>query len=200
MTPPMFSRLDLRGNETDLRAKLGLLRTATDPAAVTAVREIVAAVADRGDAAVRELTVRFDGFDPEPLLVEKDELAAALQSCVPAFRQAMEFASAQITAYHETQREIDVRHEREGVVVRSLVRPVGRAGLYVPGGRAAYPSTVLMTAIPARVAGVDDLALCVPAGSDGRVPAATLAAAALCGVEEVYRIGGAHAIAALAHG
>lgn len=196
----MFSRLDLRGNGRDLRAKLARPRPESDPDTVGAVRQIVAAVAEGGDAAVRRLTLRFDGFDPDPLLVPKHELTAALRACTPAFRRAMEFASAQIAAYHETQRETDVRHEREGVVVRSLVRPVDRAGLYVPGGRAAYPSTVLMTAIPAQVAGVRDVALCVPGGSDGRVPAPTLAAAALCGVEEVYRVGGAQAIAALAHG
>jgi histidinol dehydrogenase len=94
----------------------------------------------------------------------------------------------------------ETRHEREGIVIRNLVRPVDRAGCYVPGGRAVYPSTVLMTAIPAQVAGVAEIALCVPPGPDGAVPAATLAAAALCGLDEVYRVGGAQAIAALAYG
>ena len=89
---------------------------------------------------------------------------------------------------------------RDGVELRELAVPVDRAGLYVPGGRAVYPSTVLMTAIPARIAGVAELVLCVPPGADGRVPTATLAAAALAGVDEVFRVGGAQAIAALAYG
>jgi histidinol dehydrogenase len=96
--------------------------------------------------------------------------------------------------------EEETRHEREGIVIRNLVRPVDRAGCYVPGGRAVYPSTVLMTAIPAQVAGVPEIALCVPPGPDGSVPQATLAAAALLGLEEVYRVGGAQAIAAMAFG
>src|SRR5581483_2706536 len=110
------------------------------------------------------------------------------------------FSRDQILAYHRTQVEEDTRHEREGIVIRNLVRPVDRAGCYVPGGRAVYPSTVLMTAIPAQVAGVAEIALCVPPGPDGAVPQATLAAAALLAVDEVYRVGGAQAIAAMAYG
>ncbi|MBW3669803.1 MAG: histidinol dehydrogenase, partial [Actinobacteria bacterium] len=93
-----------------------------------------------------------------------------------------------------------VTHPRDGVLVREIRIPVDRAGLYVPGGRALYPSTVLMTAIPARVAGVPELVLCVPPGPDGKVAPATLAAAALAGVDEVYRVGGAQAVAAMAYG
>ena len=125
----------------------------------------------------------------------------ALDRIDPDLRAALEFASDQILAYHESQREAETKHERQGVHVRELVIPVDRAGLYVPGGRAAYPSTVLMTAIPARIAGVPELVLCVPPDSaTGNPPDATLAAAALAGVDEVYRVGGAQAIAAMAYG
>jgi histidinol dehydrogenase len=115
-------------------------------------------------------------------------------------RLALEAARANIEAYHRSQLRAETVHARDGVTVRELRRPVDRAGCYVPGGRARYPSTVLMTAVPARVAGVPEIALCVPPQGDGHVPGVTLAAAALAGVDEVYRIGGAQAVAAMAYG
>jgi len=167
---------------------------------VDAVREIIAAVRARGDAAVRELTERFDHCRLDDFAVPAAACAAALDAAPPAFRSALDHARDAIRAYHERQVGPAVVFERDGVRVEDLALPVERAGLYVPGGRAAYPSTVLMTAIPARVAGVPELALCVPPGPDGRVPEATLAAAAMVGVDEVYAVGGAQAIAALAFG
>ncbi|HKA94282.1 MAG TPA: histidinol dehydrogenase, partial [Acidimicrobiia bacterium] len=145
-------------------------------------------------------TERFDGCAIDDLRVPSEDLRTALDDAPPDFRAALDYARGEITAYHEAQLGDSVLVERDGVLLRELVVPVDRAGLYVPGGRAAYPSTVLMTAIPARVAGVPELALCVPPDRDGKVPAATLAAAALVGVDEVYRVGGAQAIAALAYG
>ena len=136
----------------------------------------------------------------DDLRVEPAELAAALRATPPELREALEVAQVNIVAFHRTQLRRDGRHERDGVVVRELRRPVDRAGLYVPGGRARYPSTVLMTAIPARVAGVEQLVLCVPPDADGRVASVTLAAAALADVDEVYSIGGAQAVAAMAYG
>ena len=199
----MLSRLDLRGFTGDLASVLARPEPGGEEPLV-AVREIIADVRERGDDALRELTARFDGAEIDELRVGKGDLSAALAGLDPAFREALEFAKAQITAYHRTQLEpgggTETRHEREGIVIRTLSRPVDRVGCYVPGGRAVYPSTVLMTAIPAQVAGVGEIALCVPPGPDGAVPAATLAAAALCGLEEVYRVGGAQAIAALAYG
>lgn len=195
----MLSRLDLRGFTGDLATVLARPEPGGDEPLV-AVREIIADVRKRGDEALRDLTARFDGCRLEDLRVPPGEITEALATLPPAFREALEFASGQITAYHRTQVESESRHEREGVHIRSLVRPVDRAGCYVPGGRAVYPSTVLMTVIPAQVAGVEEIALCVPPGPDGAVPQATLAAAALLGVEEVYRVGGAQAIAALAYG
>src|SRR5690606_15025801 len=105
-----------------------------------------------------------------------------------------------VEAYHRVQAGEEAVHRRGGIEVRDLHRPVDRAGLYVPGGRASYPSTVVMTAVPARVAGVPELALCVPPRADGSVADEVLAAAALAGVDEVYRVGGAQAIAAMAYG
>jgi histidinol dehydrogenase len=196
---PMLSRLDLRGTDAD-RATALARRVQEDPGSVDAVREIVADVRARGDHALRELTERFDGCRIDDLRVPEKEMLAALDEAPASLRAALDYARQEITAYHEAQLGDDLRVERDGAILRELTVPVDRAGLYVPGGRAAYPSTVLMTAIPARVAGVPELALCVPPDRDGRVPAATLAAAALVGVDEVYRVGGAQAIAALAYG
>jgi histidinol dehydrogenase len=123
-----------------------------------------------------------------------------LDGLAPGLVAALELARDQIVAWHEAQREKEARHERLGIEVQEYVVPVDRAGCYVPGGRARYPSSVLMTAIPARIAGVPDVALCVPPGPDGEVPPVILAAAALAGVDHVYRVGGAQAIAALAYG
>jgi histidinol dehydrogenase len=195
----MLSRLDLRGTNADL-SPLTARGEAVDPSAVEGVRAIIAEVRGRGDDALRDLTEQFDGCTIDKLRVPGDEVLAALEDAPTEFRAALEYAREEVTAYHEAQLGGDVRVERDGVLLRELVVPVDRAGLYVPGGRAAYPSTVLMTAIPARVAGVPEIALCVPPDPDGRVPAVTLAAAALAGVDEVYRVGGAQAIAALAYG
>jgi histidinol dehydrogenase len=200
MNLPMLTRLDLRAR-TDLRA--ALVPPAADADADDAldvVREIIADVRKRGDDALRDLTERFDGCRIDELRVPPEELRAALDHASPEFRAALEYASGEIRAYHEAQVEADVEVDRNGVTIRAVTRAVERAGLYVPGGRANYPSTVLMTAIPAQVAGVAEIALCVPPDSSGAVPAATLAAAALVGVTEVYRVGGAQAIAALAYG
>jgi len=124
----------------------------------------------------------------------------ALADAAPELRAALEYAHDEIVAYHETQRHEPSELERAGVSLRELVIPVDRAGAYVPGGRATYPSSVLMTTVPARIAGVPEVVLCSPPGADGLVPAPTLAAAALAGVDAVYRIGGAQAVAALAYG
>ena len=196
----MLKRLDLRGYEGDLSVVLPR-PSGPEPDVIDAVREIIASVRKLGDAAVRELTRRFDGCVVDELRVSNREVSGALERLDPDLRAALEFAADQIISYHESQREADAKHERQGVHVRELVIPVDRAGLYVPGGRAAYPSTVLMTAIPARIAGVPEIVLCVPPDSaTGRPPDTTLAAAALAGVDEVYRVGGAQAIAAMAYG
>jgi len=195
----MLHRLDLRGAGASLVASLPRPEAAKEPP-LGAVQAILAEVKARGDAAVRELTERFDGVRVEELRVSSGELEAALAALPAGLRQALEAAREAIESFHREQVRPGIRHDRDGVVVRELRQPVDRAGLYVPGGRARYPSTVLMTAVPARVAGVPELVLCTPPGEDGRIPAVTLAAAALAGVDEVYRIGGAQAVGALAYG
>jgi histidinol dehydrogenase len=194
----VLSRLDLRKFTGDVEHALAPPPVSTEP--LHAVRAIIDDVRTRGDGALRDLTARFDGATIDALAVPVEQVTAALTEIAAPLRDALEYAAAEIRAYHEAQRREPVRLERAGVDTRELVLPVARAGCYVPGGRAVYPSTVLMTAIPARVAGVAEVALCVPPGSDGSVPTATLAAAALAGVDEVYRVGGAQAIAALAYG
>jgi histidinol dehydrogenase len=195
----MLARLDLRGFSGDLTAALARAsENAEEP--IDAVREIIASVRADGDAALRDLTKRFDGCDVDELRVGDDEIVDARSSVPEEFLAALEYAHDEIRAYHEAQVGSPIEMDRNGVHLRELVVPVARAGCYVPGGRAAYPSTVLMTAIPARIAGVESVVLCVPPDKDGRVPAATLAAAAVGGVDDVFRVGGAQAIAAMAYG
>lgn len=195
----MLERLDLRSFDGDLGAALARPEAGGDEP-TEAVRAIIADVRRRGDEALFELTARFDRCELDDLRVGSGDFATALAGLPAHVREALEFARDQITAYHRTQLESESVHERSGIGVRSYAVPVDRAGCYVPGGRAVYPSTVLMTAIPAQVAGVPEIALCVPPNPDGSLPQATLAAAALIGVDEVYRVGGAQAIAAMAYG
>lgn len=199
----MLRRVDLRDEQADASAVLPAAATGTGPdPALETVRAIIRDVRDRGDEALRDITAHFDGVQLDAIRVGPEALEAAWVDAPAPLRTALEAAAGRIRAYHEAQRDAaeEPTWGADGIEVTEIVRPVGRAGLYVPGGRAAYPSTVLMTAIPARVAGVPELALCVPPGADGLPPASTLAAAHLAGVDEVYRVGGAQAIAALAYG
>jgi len=167
------------------------------------VQEIFDEIVARGDEAVLEMTARFDapGAAIESLRVDPGDALAALAVLEPELRDAMEVAVANIRAVAEAQ----IGDERTvelpaGQKVRLREVPVGAAGVYAPGGRAAYPSSVLMCAIPAQVAGVPRVAIASPPGPDGRVHPLVLAAAALCEVEEIYAMGGAQAIFALAYG
>lgn len=199
----MLKRLDLRdlGNDPGDELADRLPRPqAADSVSAEAVRELIAQVRDGGDAAVRELTARFDGVDVADTLVPISELSAAWDGLPPGLRSAMEVAHRRILEFQRAEAASGHTYERDGVTVRSLSQPVDRAGVYVPGGLAAYPSTVLMTALVARAAGVVDIVLCSPPGPDGGLPATVLAAAHLCGVTEVHRVGGVQAVAALAYG
>jgi histidinol dehydrogenase len=164
------------------------------------VAEICARVATEGDNALRELGQKFDGWAPgadETFEVPQRDLAAAADKLAPADRAALEFAAQRIRDFHARQ----VQATSSGPPgLKLITRPVRRVGLYAPGGRAAYPSTVLMTVIPARIAKVPEVVLATPPRADGTVPAAILAAAHIAGVDTVYRVGGAQAIAALAYG
>jgi histidinol dehydrogenase len=194
----VLRRLDASGALAESRAATA----EPDDAVRDAVRSIIAAVRADGDAALRRYTEQFDGCRIDTFAVAPEATKAALDALDPELRSALELAAGRIRTYHEAQAAVPgpAGIDRDGVRVTEMVRPVDRAGLYVPGGRAAYPSTVLMTAIPASVAGVGEIALCVPPAADGLVPEVTLAAAALAGVDEVYAVGGAQAIAALAYG
>jgi histidinol dehydrogenase len=196
----LLTRLDLRGITGPLRDRLPAPEIVEDEAAAVAVRAVLDQVRAGGDQAVRAATERFDRVRVEEIRVAPEEVKAALDEISSGLRNALETAHDQITHYHRSQLHPDASYEREGVHIRELRRPVERAGLYVPGGRAPLASTVLMTAAPGRVAGVEELAMCSPPGPDGRVAPAILAAAAIAGVDEVYRVGGAQAIAALAYG
>jgi histidinol dehydrogenase len=196
----MLNRLDLRGVTTGVASHLPR-PSVGGSAPVDAVRAILADVQARGDVAVRELTARFDGVELDDLRVDGDECQAALARIPADLREALEVAHRSITAYHRRQVEAPVEHVNEGLAIRSFTVPVDRAGCYVPGGRASYPSTVLMTATVAWVAGVEQIVLCMPPdAATGMPPDSSLAAAAIAGVDEVYRVGGAQAIAALAYG
>ncbi len=173
------------------------------PEMEVAVRAILEDIRQRGDAALFEYTEKLDRvrLDATTARVRQAELESARESLDPAVSAALALAAERIEDFHRRQHRESWFYQEKGIgLLGQLVRPLSRVGLYVPGGLAAYPSTVLMSAIPARVAGVEELVLCTPARGDQAVPAAVLAAAQLAGVREIYRIGGAQAIAALAYG
>ncbi len=177
-----------------------------------AVARTVAEVAARGDEALLELTARFDGWRPASaaaLVAGPREFRAAFASLPAAGRKALRLAARRIRDFHarEIDAEVPLRRDRAGALLGQVTRPLGRVGLYVPGGTARYPSTVLMTAVPARVAGVREIVACSPAmkpaeagGRAGVVDAWTLAACHVAGVSRLFKVGGAQAVAAMAHG
>ncbi|MCX5736487.1 MAG: histidinol dehydrogenase [candidate division NC10 bacterium] len=177
--------------------------TIPDPAVEATVRAILEDVRTRGDAALFDHAARLDGarLTRDTIAVTDAERETAVASIEPDVREALALAARRIETFHRRQRRESWFVEEEGTgLLGQLVRPLARVGLYVPGGSAAYPSSVLMNAIPAKVAGVPEIALCTPVGKDGVVPPAVLAAADLVGVREIYKVGGAQAIGALAYG
>ena len=165
------------------------------------VSDIISDVRARGDAALFDYCERFDRVKLDRLEVTADEIDAAMWEMEPAFIETLETAAQNIRQFHEKQvRSSFIITEREGVVMGQKVTPLDRVGLYVPGGTAAYPSTVLMDAIPAKIAGCGEIVITTPPGKDGRVNPAILAAAKVAGVDRVFKVGGAQAIAALAYG
>lgn len=185
-----------RLSESDLR------RTGALPREVMATAEaIVDDVRARGDVAVREYCERFDGTCPQEFRVSDDKVRSALDLVDPDFLAALSHAADQIRDFHEREREQSWFTTRaDGTILGVKVTPVPTAAVYVPGGRAQYPSTVLMDTIPAKVAGVRRVVMVTPPQRDGSLSAYTLAAAALAGVDEVYAVGGAQAIGAVAYG
>ena len=192
--------------DADFAARLDALRAFESAQNVDTdrkVEEILAQVRSRGDASLLEFTHRFDRWQPasvEALEIPRAQFQKSLQTLSPDIRQALETAANRIRAFHEHQRQASWTFtEADGTVLGQQVTPLDRAGLYVPGGKAAYPSSVLMNAIAAKVAGVAELIMVTPT-PDGVINETVLAAAALAGVDRVFRIGGAQAVAALAYG
>jgi histidinol dehydrogenase len=199
-----ITRLDSSNNDFwPALEKLLAWEGVSDEQVNNTVREILANVKGRGDAAVLEYTNRFDRMSVtsmDELIIPQQRLVQALEAIPAAQREALEFSAARVRAYHEHQRQESWSYtEADGTLLGQQVTPLERAGLYVPGGKAAYPSSVLMNAIPAKVAGVAELIMVVPT-PDGEVNELVLAAAAVAGVDRVFSIGGAQAVAALAYG
>ncbi len=192
-------------NQADFEVQFQALLAAKredSPDVDAAVAEIIADVRTRGDAAVIELTSKFDRFNltPDTLAFSREEILAHCATVPAEERAALELAAERIRAYHARQMPENASWvDASGATLGWRWTPVSAAGLYVPGGLASYPSSVLMNAIPAKVAGVGRLAICVPT-PDGMTNSLVLLAAQIAGVDEIYRIGGAQAIAALAYG
>ncbi len=168
-----------------------------------AVSDIITDVRERGDTAVIELNRKFDKWDAtaDKLKVTPDEIKEAYAQIDEEFVKVLKKSADNIRTFHEKQlRTTWIDMKDDGTILGQRITPIAVSGVYVPGGKAAYPSSVLMNIIPAKVAGVEKIVMCTPAGADGKVNAGTLAAADIAGVDEIYKIGGAVAIAAMAHG
>ena len=165
------------------------------------VAEIIANVRAKGDAALIEYEKKFDRADLTSLLVSKEEIDEAIALVEPRFLDVLNKAAANIRKFHEKQkRNSFLINDEPGILMGQKVIPVDRAGLYVPGGTAAYPSTVLMDSIPARIAGVPEVIMVTPPNAEGKINPAILAAASVAGIDKIFKVGGAQAIAALAYG
>lgn len=179
----------------------GSRRTVADPQIEEMVAEIIRRVIAEGDAALREFTSRFDQADIDEFKVGISEIEAAWQDSDEQFRAILSEAAANIRAYHQHQLRQDVVMEKpEGIILGQRLLPLERVGIYVPGGTAAYPSTVLMNAIPAAIAGVERIVMVTPPAADGKINADILVAAKIAGITDIYKLGGSQAIAALAYG
>ncbi len=165
------------------------------------VSDIIEDVAKNGDDAVKKYCLKFDGAKLDTLLVSQEEIDEAVGKVESEFLRILTEAATNIRTFHEKQvRNGFIINEKEGIVTGQKVIPVEVAGLYVPGGTAAYPSTVLMDSIPAKIAGVKEIVMVTPPGSDGKIDPVILAAAKIAGIDKIFKVGGAQAIAALAYG
>ena len=188
-------------NYSEMGAEAIFARTSPTESVADTVSEIIARVRESGDAALYEYGEKFDGVRLASLAVTKEEIEEALTLVEPEFLTILEKAAVNIRRFHEKQvRNSFILNEEDGVVIGQKIIPVDRAGLYVPGGTAAYPSTVLMDAIPAKIAGCREVVMVTPPGKDGRVNPVILAAAYVAGIDRIFKVGGAQAVAALAYG
>ncbi|KUK74795.1 histidinol dehydrogenase [Methanobacterium sp. 42_16] len=168
---------------------------------VNIVEGIVSNVRDNGDKALHHYTEKFDKVDLKDFLIEEEDLKGSIQKINSQLMVSLEKAASNIEKFHQSQLPQEWSLEvDEGITAGQIVRPLERVGCYIPGGRAIYPSSILMTVIPAKVAGVEEIICCTPPGPDGTVQDMVLAAAYLAGADKVYRAGGAQAIAAMAYG
>ena len=181
----------------DLKSRVG----ETSQEIEDAVREILAQVRDRGDQAVREYAEKFDGWCPERLELSREEMEEIAKDCDPAFLTSLKKAAENIRAFHRRQKQQSrIDPLANGIITGQRVRGLHRAGVYVPGGTAGYPSSVLMNVIPAQVAEVGEIVMTTPPGRAGRPDPNIIAAALVAGVDRVFLMGGAQAVAALAYG
>ncbi|NIE80915.1 histidinol dehydrogenase [Asaia sp. As-1742] len=195
----------LQSTDTDFESRLATLlsdRSAVETSVSTPVRDIIATIREQGDTALCDYTARFDRLSlaPEGLAITADEIAREADKVDADLMEALNLAASRIESFHRAQMPSNLAYQDEaGLTLGMRWTPLDAVGLYVPGGKAAYPSSVLMNALPARVAGVGRIAMCVPC-PDGVLNPLVLAAARVCGVSEIYRVGGAQAVAALAYG
>ncbi len=195
----VLQRIDLRGANRPFASLLPRFDLSAD-IPTTAVREILSEVRNGGDEAIRSLTSQFDGVEIADSRVAPQALREAWEGLDTGLAAALQVAHDRILEFHREERAQSHEVTQNAITVLSIPQPVERAGLYVPGGLASYPSTVLMTALPARAAGVKEIAVCTPPNPLGEIDQVVLAAAHLCGVDEVYKIGGVQAIAAMSYG
>lgn len=187
--------------EVEFLAKLEERNRSTNNDVTAVVTEIIDNVRQNGDKAVREYTIKFDGKAPECFEVSKDEIDSSIAQCDPKFIETLKKAAENIRDFHERQKQQSwLTTKDNGVIMGQRIRGIARVGLYVPGGTAAYPSSVLMNAIPAKIAGVKEIIMVTPPMKDGKPNPDIMAAAAVAGVDKVFLMGGAQAIAALAYG
>lgn len=197
----MLRRIDIERGRRMPSEQLRAAGTGIDAEVIGVAQRIIDEVRARGDAAVREFTEQLDRVVLGDIRVSEAEMEEAVASVDERFRRAISEAAWAIEDFHRRQLQQSwFTTDEDGILLGQLVNPIRRVGIYVPGGRARYPSSVLMNAIPAVVAGVEEIAMVVPPASDGSVDAHTLAAAAEVGITEIYKVGGAQAIAALAYG
>lgn len=200
----MLKELIYKGNYEELENKLHTRKTEISEEVNKAVSEIINNVCENGDDALKEYCAKFDGFHvsrKDDFIVSKQEIMDAITKVGPEFMKILERTKDQITEYHKNQIEKSwTMYKDNGVVMGQLVRPIATVALYVPGGTATYPSTVMMNAVPAKLAGVEDLYIITPVKKDGKVSDVILAAAYVAGITKIYKCGGAQGVAAAAYG
>ncbi len=166
------------------------------------VETIVNDVKNNGDEALKKYAEKFDGLKTDNFLVSREEIDYALNNIDKNLLNTIKNAYKNVYDYHKRQKRktITYKPHNEDIILGQIIKPIKKAGIYIPGGKAAYPSTVIMNAVPAKIAGVEELVMITPVKEDGKVMDSILAAAMICGVDKIYKIGGAHGIAALAYG